>query len=180
MRIDDIEANYMIHEPKTEMAQSRSWNGHSVESGSNSSQGAQYCLVARVKEKEKEVKRLKETQPSKAQDPQGYFTYKARIEQLKYEIDLKKSGENFARLHWVDAAKQYSSAHNHLKRRTEAESDANKAYLQRIKNGEDAPPLDIDFINSGKRPVVNNPGGGFQVQGAPGGQGAQVGYAVNF
>ena len=134
------------------------------------------------KVREKEIKRLQRDMPDKKQDGQEYYTRKARIEQLKFEMRLRESEEDFARLHWFDASKHYSAAKNHLKWRTEAEAQATKVWLARIKQGENPTPLDINFISSGNRQYQHSspPKNGFEINSVAGGNGAQAGYRINF
>ena len=102
MKIGDIEADYVLYEPKIEL-QTISWHGRLISHESDSSR-ASYCLVSR-RRKEKEIKELKASMPDRHQAPRENYTTKARIEQLKYEIELKDIGEHIARFQWYDAAK---------------------------------------------------------------------------
>ena len=103
------------------------------------------------KTKEKELLRLKFERPSKAINLQDYFNYRAREEQIKYELDLRQYCLSLLSGSIVKAFVHYGHALNHLKRRDEYEKKTYTVWLQRVKAWENPPMPDIVFINQGIR-----------------------------
>jgi len=115
----------------------RLWNAHKVSSFQ--------------KTKEKELFRLKSERPSKAINPQDYFNYRAREEQIKYELDIRQYFLSLLGGSIVEAFVHYGHALNHLKRRDEYEKKTYSVWLERLKAQENPPMPDIVFINRGIR-----------------------------
>jgi hypothetical protein len=101
------------------------------------------------KTKEKELLRLKSDRPSKSINPQDYFNYRAREEQIKYELDVRQYCLDILSGSIVEAFIHYGHAMNHLKRRNEYEKKTYTVWLERVKAQENPPPPDILFINRG-------------------------------
>ncbi len=103
------------------------------------------------KTRELELFKLRSERPSKKINPQDYFNYRAREEQIKYELDLRQYCLCFLSGSLVDAALHYGHVLNHLKRRNEYEKKTYAVWLQRVKAQENPPTPDILFINQGIR-----------------------------
>jgi hypothetical protein len=101
------------------------------------------------KTREKELLKLHQERPSKTTNPQGYFNYMAREEQIKYELDLSYYCLKLLNGHLIEAFGHYGRALNHLKRRGEYEEKLYAVWLKRIKAQENPPTPDILFINRG-------------------------------
>ncbi len=99
--------------------------------------------------KEKELLKLNQERPSKAINPQGYFNYRAREEQIKYELNIRQYCLDLLSASLFDAAIHYGHALNHLKRRDEYERKTYAVWLQRVKAQENPPEPDILFICRG-------------------------------
>ena len=112
-----------------------SWNGRKISSFE--------------RRREKELCKLKTARPLKKNDPQGYYTYRAREEQIRYELDLRNSGAEFLHGHFYDSLTLYGHALNHLKRRGEYEERLYAVWLQRVRAQDFPPTPDILFINQG-------------------------------
>ncbi|HEY5236604.1 MAG TPA: hypothetical protein VIJ14_10525, partial [Rhabdochlamydiaceae bacterium] len=89
--------------------------------------------------------------PSKSINPQDYFNYRAREEQVRYELDIRQYCLNLLSGSIVEAFIHYGHALNHLKRRDEYEKKTYAVWLQRVKAQENPPMPDIVFINQGIR-----------------------------
>jgi hypothetical protein len=113
----------------------RLWNAHKVSSFQ--------------KTKELELLKLRSEMPSKTINPQDYFNYRSREEQIKYELDLSQCCLDVLSGSIVEAFVHYGHALNHLKRRDEYEKKTYTVWLQRVKAEENPPPPDILFINQG-------------------------------
>lgn len=98
---------------------------------------------------QKELIRLIKNRPSKEEDSQSYYTYRARQEQINYEIAFFQSTKAFIQGHWSQAIVLYRLASHHLHRRTGYEEKVYKIWLKRLKANENPPEPDIVFINHG-------------------------------
>lgn len=103
------------------------------------------------KTRELELFKLRSVRPSKTINPQDYFNYRAREEQIKYELDLRRYCLCLLNGNLVDAVPHYGHALNHLKRRNAYEKKTYAVWLQRVKAQENPPIPDILFINQGIR-----------------------------
>ncbi|HEX2580026.1 MAG TPA: hypothetical protein VHK67_06475 [Rhabdochlamydiaceae bacterium] len=101
--------------------------------------------------RELELVKLRSERPSKTLNPQDYFNYRAREEQIKYELELRQYCFELLTGHLVDAAVHFGRAQNHLKRRNEYEEKTYAVWLERLKAQENPPQPDILFINQGIR-----------------------------
>ncbi len=101
------------------------------------------------KTREKELVKLHQERPSKTNNPQGYFHYRAREEQIKYELEFSQYCIELLKGHFIEALVHYGHAWNHLKRRDEYEEKVYAVWLQRVKAQENPPAPDILFINQG-------------------------------
>ena len=101
------------------------------------------------KTRELELLKLRSERPSKTINPQDYFNYRAREEQIKYELDIKQYCLDLLTGDLVDAVLHYGRALNHLKRRNEYEKKTYAVWLERLKAQENPPQPDILFINRG-------------------------------
>ncbi len=106
-------------------------------------------LSSFVHRKLKELSKLSEQRPAKTFDPQTYYIFRAREEQIKFELDLRASGREALQGYFFDAIVLYGHALNHLKRRTEYEQKAYAVWIQRMQDGESPPSPDITFVNQG-------------------------------
>lgn len=116
----------------------RFWKGHQISFESSFE-----------KKRAKELCRLRCQRPSKRLDPQSYFTYRAREEQIKYELDFRQCGVELIRGNGFEFLVLYGHALNHLKRRGEYEQKVYAVWLQRIQAKENPPTPDIIFISQG-------------------------------
>jgi hypothetical protein len=101
------------------------------------------------KTRELELSRLRSERPSKTLNPQYYFNYRAREEQIKYELELRQYCLELLTGHLVDAFVHFGRAQNHLKRRNEYEEKTYAVWLKRLEAKENPPQPDILFINQG-------------------------------
>jgi hypothetical protein len=101
------------------------------------------------KRKEKELLKISQERPSKSINPQGYFNYRAREEQIKFELNIRQHCLDLLSGSLYDAVTHYGHALNHLKRRDEYEKKMYAVWLQRVKAQENPPVPDILFINRG-------------------------------
>lgn len=124
---------------------------HSVNSEKTESGWNQYTISTFQKIREKELIRLRNERPSKSIDLQGYFNYRAREEQIKYELDVRQSCLDLLSGSLVESTIHYGHALNHLKRRGEYEKKLYAVWLEKVKAQENPPTPDIVFINQGIR-----------------------------
>ncbi|HEX4840203.1 MAG TPA: hypothetical protein VFU89_07170 [Rhabdochlamydiaceae bacterium] len=103
------------------------------------------------KTRELELLKLRLERPSKTINPQAYFNYRAREEQIKYELELRQYCLELLTGHLVDAVVHFSRSLNHLKRRNEYEQKTYAVWLNRLQAQENPPQPDILFINHGIR-----------------------------
>jgi len=149
--IREINSFVRIHEMKVEESDSAAREKASglpekTESGWN-----QYTVSTFQRIREKELIRLSNERPSKSIDPQSYFNYRAREEQIKYELDLRQFFLDFLSGSLVESSIHYGHALNHLKRRGEYEKKLYAVWLERVRAQENPPTPDIVFINQGIR-----------------------------
>lgn len=138
MKVEEFDASEKekIFPEKTES----SWNQHTISTFQ--------------KMREKELLRLKSKRPSKGIDPQGYFNYRAREEQIKYELDFRQYCLDLITGSLFEAVVHYGHALNHLKRRNQYEEKLYAVWLQRVKAQENPPTPDIVFINQGIHSLI--------------------------
>ena len=98
---------------------------------------------------EKDLIKVVDNRPDKANDRQSYYLFRAREEQIHYECAFIKSTQEFLHGHLLSAWLLYGRAIHHLHRRTGFEEKAFRVWLQRLKAKENPPKPDIDFINHG-------------------------------
>jgi hypothetical protein len=110
------------------------WNGRAVTLGysDQSSEKTRHAFGSYQITKEEEIEKLKQSLPSKKQDPEKYYTQKARIEQLRYEIEIKKAGKEALKGHLSDAVGKYGSASSHQRKKARYEEKANQARLNSL------------------------------------------------
>lgn len=135
MKVEDIDSiekeNLFSQREKNESV----WNEHKVST---------FQIV-----REKELAQLYYERPSKSNNLQLYYNYKAREEQIKYELETRRYLIDFISGSLFEAAVHYGHAMNHLKRRGEYEKKLYAVWLQRVKAQENPPTPDIEFINLG-------------------------------
>ena len=135
MEIEEIHSAEKNDAPSFAKKEEYQWNGR---------------LVSSFQEKrERELLRLTQQRTSKGIDPQTYFTYRAREEQIKYELDFRQCGVEILKGNFFETLVHYGHALNHLKRRDEYEQKVYAVWLQRIKARENPPTPDIVFISQG-------------------------------
>jgi hypothetical protein len=111
----------------------------------------QHTVSTFQKTRELELLKLRSERPSKSINPQDYFNYRAREEQIKYELDFRQYCIDVLSGSVVEACIHYGHAMNHLKRRNEYEQKTYAVWLERLKAQENPPQPDIVFINQGIR-----------------------------
>ncbi len=89
MEIEEIRSAEKNDTPVFSEKEERKWNSHTVSSFQ--------------KKREKELWKLDCERPSQEIDPQNYFTYRAREEQIKYELDFRQCGVEFLSGHGIEA-----------------------------------------------------------------------------
>lgn len=111
----------------------------------------QHHVTAFQQKREKELTKLNKERPSKLINPQVYYNYRAREEQIKYELDFRAYCLELLKGNFFEALINYGHAINHLKRRGNYEKRLYAIWLERIKAQENPPTPDILFINQGIR-----------------------------
>jgi hypothetical protein len=124
-------------------------NNEPISSEREESQWNQHLVSTFQKIREKELLKLSKERPSKKINPQGYLTYRAREEQIKYELDFRQYCLDLLSGSFFEALVHYGHALNHLKRRGEYEEKIYAVWLKRMKAQENPPMPDILFINQG-------------------------------
>lgn len=103
----------------------------------------------RVSSEVLELIKLASDQPLKEVDPQGYYTYKAREHQIRYDLFLKKAESKRQHGHQACASHSYEKANAHLKKRDRCIEKVYEFWLKAAQSNKNPPHIDMLFIQRG-------------------------------
>ena len=147
----EISVFVKLYKMKVEEIDSTEREKANISPGETESLWNQHRVSTFQKIREKELLRLNHERPSKFINRQEYYNYRAREEQIKYELCLREYCLELLRCNLFEAFDHYHAALNHLKRRGEYEKKLYAVWLERVKAQEHPPAPDIVFINQGIR-----------------------------